>query len=136
MNNTTEPLEGFDCSFDNCYTEQEFIFIRQVQITFLVLYGLVSIIGTIGNLFIVITVVRTPSLHTGINLFVCNMALSDMMMCLTAAPLTPITSFTGQWFLGELPCFILPGCQVGKKLYVPFTSHLESKVFSFVSDSR
>ena len=66
----------------------------------------------VGNLFIVITVVRTPSLHTGINLFVCNMAVSDMMMCLTAAPLTPITSFTGRWFLGQLPCVLLPGCQV------------------------
>ena len=75
---------------------------------------------------------RNPSIHTGpvhhsrpirsvftlyvhfqgINLFVCNMALSDMMMCLTAAPLSPITSFTGRWFLGRLPCVILPACQV------------------------
>ena len=52
MNNTTE------CSFENCYTEQQFIFIPEVQITFLILYGLVSIIGTFGNLFIVITVIR------------------------------------------------------------------------------
>ena len=58
------------------------------------------------------TIFRTPSLQNGINLFVCNMSLSDMIMCLTAAPLTPITSFTGQWFLGELPCKILPACQV------------------------
>ena len=57
---------------------------------------------------------RTPSLHTGINLFVCNMALSDTMMCLTAAPLTPITTFYGRWFLGRLPCVILPACQVAK----------------------
>ena len=58
------------------------------------------------------TIFRTPSLQNGINLFVCNMSLSDMIMCLTAAPLTPITSFTGRWFLGELPCKILPACQV------------------------
>ena len=96
MNNTTQLLETADCNFDDCYTEQELIFISEVQIIFLVLYGLVTIIGTIGNLFIVITVLRTPSLRTGINLFVCNMALSDMMMCLTASPLTPITSFSGR----------------------------------------
>ena len=48
MNNTTELLETGECSFNNCYTEQKFIFIREVQITFLVLYGLVSIIGTVG----------------------------------------------------------------------------------------
>ena len=101
-----------DCGSSNCFTSQEIIHILEVQITFLVLYGLVATIGTVGNLFIVITVVRSPSLHTGINLFVVNMAISDMIMCLTAAPLTPVTSFTGKWFLGELPCIILPACQV------------------------
>ena len=59
-----------------------------------------------------VTPCRTPSLHTGMNLFVCNMAVSDTVMCLTAAPLTPITSFTGRWFLGHIPCLILPACQV------------------------
>ena len=34
---------------------------------------------------------RNPSLHTGMSLFVVNMAVSDVVMCLTAAPLTPIT---------------------------------------------
>ena len=37
---------------------------------------------------------RSPGLHTGMNLFVCNMALSDIMMSLTAAPLTPLTRYT------------------------------------------
>ena len=55
---------------------------------------------------------RTPDLHTGFNLFICNMAVSDVMMSLTAAPLTPVTSFTGRWFLGQGPCIILPACQV------------------------
>ena len=38
-------------------------------------------------------VCRSPGLHTGMNLFVCNMALSDIMMSLTAAPLTPLTRY-------------------------------------------
>ena len=63
MNNTTDWAEA-DCSFDNCYTEQQFIFLPQVQITFLVLYGLVSLIGTVGNLFIVVTVIRWAQSNT------------------------------------------------------------------------
>ena len=45
---------------DDCYRtiEQDIIFIPEVQIIFLVLYGIVSIIGAVGNLFIVITVIR------------------------------------------------------------------------------
>ena len=51
---------GSNCSMDDCYriVEQDIIFIPAVQIIFLVLYGLVSIIGAVGNLFIVITVIR------------------------------------------------------------------------------
>ena len=36
----------------------------------------------------------------------------DQLMCLTAAPITPITAFTGKWFLGRMPCFIVPACTV------------------------
>ena len=58
INNTTYVLNDEECSFDNCYTEQALIFIPEVQIIFLILYGIVSLVGIVGNLFIVITVVR------------------------------------------------------------------------------
>ena len=38
--------------------EQLLIFLPEVQVTFLVLYGIVSLLGTVGNIFIVVTVVR------------------------------------------------------------------------------
>ena len=46
------------CTFDDCYTEQALIFLPQVQTAFLVLYGTVSSIGALGNLFILVTVIR------------------------------------------------------------------------------
>ena len=55
MNNSTHEE---NCTFDNCYTNQSLIFIPEVQTGFLVLYGIVSVIGTLGNLFILITVIR------------------------------------------------------------------------------
>ena len=56
MNNSTIAEE--DCTFDACYTEQALIFVPEVQTGFLVLYGIVSLLGTIGNLFILIAVIR------------------------------------------------------------------------------
>ena len=76
---------------------------------------------------------RTRSLHTGINLYVCNMSLSDMMMCLIAAPLTPITSFTGQWYLGETACKILPACQVSHNKCLEIAKHLLQGVSVYMS---
>ena len=56
MNNST--LNDKDCTFDDCYTEQALIFLPMVQTGFLIIYGIVSLVGTIGNLFILITVIR------------------------------------------------------------------------------
>ena len=59
MNNSTIEKP---CTFDGCYTEQALIFAPEVQIGFLVLYGIVSLIGTLGNIFILITVIRLHAL--------------------------------------------------------------------------
>ena len=54
MNNSSSE----DCTFEACYTEQALIFVPEVQTGFLVLYGIVSVIGTLGNIFILSTVIR------------------------------------------------------------------------------
>ena len=54
MNNSSSD----DCTFDACYTEQALIFVPEVQTGFLVLYGIVSLIGILGNIFILFTVIR------------------------------------------------------------------------------
>ena len=58
MNNTTATVEPGNCSFTECYIDQELIFIREVQIIFLLLYSVVSLTGIVGNLLIVTTVAR------------------------------------------------------------------------------
>ena len=54
------PNSSFSCdSFSSsCYADQELIFLPGVQKTFLLLYCLVSFIGTVGNIIILITVIR------------------------------------------------------------------------------
>ena len=56
MNNSTTMEE--DCTYDDCISDQALIFLPMVQTGFLILYGIVSLIGTIGNMFILITVIR------------------------------------------------------------------------------
>ena len=59
MDNKTALVETANCSFTECYIHQELIFVREVQVIFLLLYALVSIMGIVGNLLIVITVARS-----------------------------------------------------------------------------
>ena len=61
MNNSSSEQP---CTFDDCYTEQALIFVPEVQVGFLVLYAIVSVIGTLGNIFILITVIRSHCLLT------------------------------------------------------------------------
>ena len=44
--------------------------------------------------------------------YLVNMAVSDIIMCVTAVPVTPYTAFQGSWSFGPLFCHILPLLQV------------------------
>ena len=51
-------------------------------------------------------------LQTRSNMYICNMALADVIICSLAAPVTPLTAFTGSWHLGSLLCSLVPFVQV------------------------
>ena len=53
------------------------------------------------------------SSHIWLNtrLYLINMALSDIIMCLTALPITPLYAFNGYWMFRETLCK-LPAFQV------------------------
>ena len=57
MENYMYYEDNESCSFSDCET-QALIFMPEVQITFLVLYSLVALVGVVGNIFIIFTVLR------------------------------------------------------------------------------
>ena len=90
-------------------------------------------IGIGGNIMVIFTVLRwgqcasvhcmmhqheSPSLHrsralqTRSNMYICNMALADIIICCLAAPVTPLTAWAGAWHLGSLLCSLVPFVQV------------------------
>ena len=44
--------------------------------------------------------------------YLVNMSVSDIIMCITAVPVTPYTAFHGSWSFGPAFCHILPLLQV------------------------
>ena len=53
-------------------------------------------------------VCRKKSMQSVTNLFIMNLALSDILMCLLAVPFTPISFFQEYWILGEFLCHLIP----------------------------
>lgn len=88
-----------------------------VRYTFYGVYGLVVLLGFAGNVLVVYVVVRNKSMHSITNIFIANLATSDILMSLVAAPFTPIALYMENWLLPNAICKILP-MTMGVSVYV------------------
>ncbi|XP_059218096.1 neuropeptide F receptor [Stomoxys calcitrans] len=69
------------------------------------LYCVLIIFGALGNILVVIAVVRKPMMRTARNLFILNLAVSDLLLCLVTMPLTLMEILSKYWPFGS--CAIL-----------------------------
>lgn len=81
------------------------------------LYSLIFLIGITGNSLVVYVVVRNKTMQSVTNLFIMNLALSDILMCMLAVPFTPISFFQEYWVLGKFLCQIV-NFSMGVSVYV------------------
>jgi hypothetical protein len=64
-------------------------------------YGLFFSFGTIGNCLAVTAVIRKASMRTPRNMFIINLAVSDLLLCVITMPLTLMEIVTTYWPLGN-----------------------------------
>ncbi|ESO83966.1 hypothetical protein LOTGIDRAFT_108602, partial [Lottia gigantea] len=65
----------------------------------------VGITGVIGNFVVIYTFSRTKSLRTASNMFVVNLALSDLTFsAVNGFPLFSLSSFSHKWIFGRVAC--------------------------------
>lgn len=88
---------------------------KWIQAVFCVIYTIIFVLGLVGNILVCFVVIRNKAMQTVTNLFISNLALSDILLCVFAVPFTPLYSFRGSWSWGSLLCHIMPfaqGCSV------------------------
>lgn len=86
-----------------------------IQIPFYILYSTIFILGVFGNVLVCYVVFRNKAMQTVTNLFITNLALSDILLCILAVPFTPLYTFQGRWIFGTMLCHLVPyaqGCSV------------------------
>ena len=66
-------------------------------------YSLLIVIGAAGNLLVVYAVVRQPAMRTVRNVFIINLAVSDLLLCVVTMPLTMMEVLSNTWQLGNSP---------------------------------
>ncbi|KAJ8716307.1 hypothetical protein PYW08_013592 [Mythimna loreyi] len=88
---------------------------KWIQSSFCVIYTVIFVLGLLGNILVCFVVIRNKAMQTVTNLFISNLALSDILLCVFAVPFTPLYTFRGAWSWGSLLCHIMPfaqGCSV------------------------
>lgn len=106
-------LENTTAAANN--TKFDIIDHKLVQGVFCVFYSLIFVLGVFGNVLVCYVVFRNRAMHTVTNLFITNLALSDILLCAFAVPFTPLYTFLGRWIFGRWLCHIMPyaqGCSV------------------------
>lgn len=82
-----------------------------VQIIFYILYAVIFFLGLFGNILVCYIVYSNKSMQTVTNLFITNLALSDIFLCILAVPFTPLYTFIGKWIFGRIICHLVPYAQ-------------------------
>ena len=69
----------------------------------ILVYSLLILVGATGNTIVVVAVIRNAAMRTARNVFIINLAISDLILCLATTPLTLVELLTQYWPLGDTP---------------------------------
>lgn len=81
------------------------------EIVFIVCYVSLILFGVIGNLMVGWVIWRKRVMRTPRNLYIINLAVSDLSMCLVCMPITLHGLLYKNWQMGSLTCKLVPVLQ-------------------------
>ncbi|PAV63130.1 hypothetical protein WR25_17353 [Diploscapter pachys] len=82
----------------------------EVRVIYSTLYALIFVIGIIGNGLLISSIIRRKR-ATVSNIFLINLGIFDLLLCITAVPITPVLAFMKSWTFGEFLCKLVPMSQ-------------------------
>ncbi|KYB25447.1 neuropeptide F receptor isoform X1 [Tribolium castaneum] len=65
------------------------------------MYSVLIVLGALGNTLVIVSVIRKPAMRTPRNMFILNLAVSDLLLCTVTMPLTLMEIITKYFPLGN-----------------------------------
>ncbi|XP_076360936.1 melatonin receptor type 1B-B-like [Tachypleus tridentatus] len=62
------------------------------------------VLSVVGNLMVIVTVVRHKEMRTRTNMFLVNLAVADLLTAVVDMPISLVTMIHGDWVLGDFFC--------------------------------
>lgn len=75
------------------------------------LYSVIFLLAVIGNLLVILTLIQSRRMRTITNLFLLNLAVSDLFLGVFCMPFTLVGMLLREFIFGEVMCKLLPYLQ-------------------------
>ncbi|XP_005798182.1 gastrin-releasing peptide receptor-like [Xiphophorus maculatus] len=75
-------------------------------------YGLIILVGLVGNITLMKTCLLVKSMRTVPNLFLSSLALGDLLLLVTCAPVDASRYLVDEWLFGRVGCKLIPFIQL------------------------
>lgn len=75
-------------------------------------YGIIIIVGLVGNITLMKTCLLVKSMRTVPNLFLSSLALGDLLLLVTCAPVDASRYLVDEWLFGRVGCKLIPFIQL------------------------
>nr|XP_020460676.1 pyroglutamylated RFamide peptide receptor isoform X2 [Monopterus albus] len=113
-----EMLQYYNLSreeFINTYNIQPLVYIPELpygaKITFVILYVVIFVLALAGNSLVIYIVVKKRTIQTATDIFICSLAVSDLLITFFCIPFTLLQNISSEWFGGVLVCKTVPFVQ-------------------------
>lgn len=77
-----------------------------------VIYGIIIVVGLVGNVTLMKTCLLVKSMRTVPNLFLSSLALGDLLLLVTCAPVDASRYLVDEWLFGRVGCKMIPFIQL------------------------
>lgn len=108
--NITNP--GTKTYFNNLSSYHKLVIIEWDSIKWLlIMYSIIFFLATIGNSLVILTLVQNKRMRTITNVFLLNLAISDLFLGVFCMPFTLVGMILRNFIFGEIMCKLLPYLQ-------------------------
>ena len=97
-NETQRFVEDFDYSFDRQQVE------KIVVVVVPIFFGMIGILGLVGNSLVVIVVAANPGMRSTTNILIINLAVADLLFVIFCIPFTATDFVLPFWPFGNFWC--------------------------------
>ncbi|XP_041760161.2 pyroglutamylated RF-amide peptide receptor [Coregonus clupeaformis] len=101
--------------FIESYNIQPLVYVPELPLgaktTFVIMYATIFALALVGNSLVVYIVVLKRAMQTATNIFICSLAVSDLLITFFCIPFTLLQNISSEWLGGVLVCKTIPFVQ-------------------------